>query len=1421
MKRLGIDIGSLYLKAALIEDNSNASSADEKSLREQSAANAVIATRYIEHKGNVRDVLTTVLAEKEFAHYDTAGITGNIALLGDETLDNTLSLIEGVRFLLPESRNVFAIGGETFSLILFDEKGDYIEHSLNPPCASGTGSFIEQQAERLSITAGELAQKASDFSGKSPSIATRCAVFAKTDIIHAMQEGYSLEAVCAGLSEGIARSILDFLVKGRELFGPVAVVGGVSRNKKITDTIGRITGKKVVVPTASHVTGAIGAALLGSRSSIDVDELFAEGEKGRSKRDKLRLALSDYPDFSDFTIEETPEMEVLLPKQPPAGVKKAVMGIDIGSTSTKAVILTEEKELMGGFYTRTRGNPIDAVRSLLREAENHLGSDIGTKVIGVVTTGSGRKMIRELFQADFHVNEITAHAKAAVELHPKADTIVEIGGQDSKFTRVRGGDVYYSTMNYVCAAGTGSFIEEQAKRLGLSLEEFASAAMQQEAPYTSDRCTVYMERDLSELMSEGWSVASLAGAVLNSVRDNYIAKVVNKSPLGDYIVFQGATARNRALVAAFENLLEKPIHVSPLCHLTGALGSALLWFEERALTAPETAEHSSFRWNFDAFTMHEEICDRCSNRCLLTIVEKDGRYVGWGMKCGKEYEERAPKKSEPSGPEKRFAEIMAPLFHRQDNDGAIDGNLQSVTVALPHVLYNVEYAPLWTRFLNNMGLNVIHSHPSTKAMAKGKKIVNSDFCAPMILSHGYIADLEETEADFLFVPAMVNEENPDQDSPLFKKKVTERYFCYYSQYLPSLMSKLTSIDLESKMITPILSLNSDSMEQITENLYNAFSSKIPAITREAISNSFSEAYETFRNRQKEWKHSLGSVREGVRNGYPAADSDTDSTKEMNIVIIGRPYVMFDSILNLEIPKKMEDYGTNLSWMDELDLEAYQPSYGSQYLERMHWHYGRQIIKTAEYAASQENLFVVFLTCFRCSPDSFLLSYVKDIMLHYDKPFLVLQLDEHSSAVGYETRIEAGLHAFRNYLQRARSHRNTASPPGTLTDAKNDLLTAGDTVLVPYLDHLISKLWSDCFIRAGFDALLLHDTEKSLNTGYRYANGGECMPLVALIGSVIETVKTEQLEPEKTFFYIPTVCMACNMPQFPILAQLAFRNAGLGGIKVGLINSMAPGEIIGPALSMKMLEANIIGSLMYKMYFRIKPYEKEAGITDRVLSETKRTMGTVIREGGALRNEFQNSVDRFSSIDRDESRGRKPRIAIIGDLYVKYNELINQNLQKIVDELGGELLIPSLTEYPFHFYDADIRLFGDNPRPFRLLKTVEGRYEKIAEKLIGDNAEPDFESCYRLMEEYNVRHYITGETSINIGRALYYLSNHLVDAVLHVNPMFCCPGVVTASFYRKMQQDFGIPIIDLFYDGTGNPNRVLIPHLHYLQTKERG
>jgi predicted CoA-substrate-specific enzyme activase len=1382
MRRLGIDIGSLTLSLVMLEDG------------------RITARHSCAHEGRIHDAVKSRTARSPFHRWDAAGVTGSLAGDGAGTIDNTLATIEGARRLLPGCRNLIAMGGQSFSLILLDQGGRYVEHVTNPPCASGTGSFLEQQAERLGLTVQDLALRACAFAGEVPRIATRCAVFAKTDIVHAVQEGHSLDAICAGLCEGIARSMLDMLLKGRKLLPPVGLLGGVALNGKIARAIGAILDAPVEVPQDCQYAGAIGAALLGTDDTLG--EWAGPRQGRRAVRQPLPAVLGDYPSLEGFQISTRDDVEIFRSTDGQEGHDRGCfLGIDVGSTSTKAALVGEDGTIMEGFYTRTGGNPIGAVQRLLTAMESTRGRP---RLLGASTTGSGRSIVRQVFDADAEVNEITAHARAAVWLRPDVDTIIEIGGQDSKFTRIRDGDVTFSTMNYVCAAGTGSFIEEQAKRLGASLSDFSDMALSESAPFTSDRCTVYMERDLAALLGEGWPRQALAAAVLHSVRDNYLSKVVGKSPVGESIVFQGATARNKALVAAFEQRLGKTLHVSPWCHLTGAVGAALLCREQGLAS-------SRFLWETGPLSLATEECRLCANHCRLTVADRGGARTGWGMKCGREYGDRKPKGRAEAGEESsiqlRFARAMRPCTEPPSPSSDAALRRKHITMGIPRSLYNISYEPLWHGFLSRLGFSVMRSEQHRDALQAGLESVNSDFCAPMVVSHGYVKQLVDRGADFIFLPAVENSAEGAGPIPsTFRRRDSDSAYCYYSQYLPSVVGKLTAFSVSDRLISPLLPLREKTVEETAALLHAALAERVPDLAPEEVLRAFTEANAEFT-----------AARKRLASTFRDAPDPDD---RLRVLILGRPYVAFDENLSLSLPQTFERLGAEVFWQEELDLDAFPLTYGSQYLERMHWHYGKLVVRAAELAARTENLFPVFLTCFRCSPDSFLMSYVKDILTHFGKPFLFLQLDAHASDVGYLTRIESALHSFRNHRAREKKAGSRSSPVPPVAHARDDRLCEGDAVLIPAVDSLISTFWADVFTRMGHPAVLLEPGTTALNTGYCFASGGECMPLVSIIGAAIERMRGDGRDPSKTFFFMPTSPFSCNMPQFPILADMAFHAAGITGLKIGRLNFMALGDTLPQSISGKVLETYIVACILYKLASRIRPYECSRGDADNALQEAQARVRGAIRSGTDLRACLAEAVELFRAIRRDESGGRKPRIALLGDLYVKYNAVMNEGIQALVEEMGGELVISSMTEYPAHLLDIGSRRYGEEPRSGRILRTIEQRYEKLAEDLIGDQAEPDFAECVKLMEENGFAHYIAGETSINVGRALWYCTQRSVEAIVHVNPMFCCPGVVTASLFRRIQADFGVPIIDIFFDGTGNPNRVLIPHLHYMKKAAR-
>ncbi len=574
---LGIDVGSIAASIAVIDDS-----------------NQIVHTSYTFHKGQIVQSLAKILKEVDLSKIKSVGYTSSTPkILNHGTMsDSRVAHITTAKLLNPGVRALLIIGAEKFGLVTFNKRGEYLNYKPNTSCAAGTGNFLDQQAERLNLKdIKEFSTRALANKEAIPLIASRCAVFAKTDLIHVQQEGYSLEGICDGLCYGLAKNIVDTVFVDNNKT-PVVAAGGVALNRAVINHLEKITGRSIIADKNASVYGAIGAALNSKEEDLSTDSEITDANQliTPEKKEKklyylpLELKLSDYPDFE--SLERYEFQSNLFPAMKPVEIDiylrstqhdiPVYLGIDIGSTSTKAVLLSRDKKVVTGLYTRTSGQPLRAVQVIF-ESITDLEKKHGFKfnIVGTGTTGSGRKFVGKILGADLMLDEITAHASAAHELNPNTDTIIEIGGQDSKFTLMNNGMVTFSVMNNICAAGTGNFIEEQAKRLECPLSEYSQRTENAKAPLASDRCTVFMERDLNYYQNEGYEANEILASVLHSIRDNYLSKVATEGLIGKNITFQGATAKNKSLLAAFEQKLQKPITVSKFCHLTGALGTAL------------------------------------------------------------------------------------------------------------------------------------------------------------------------------------------------------------------------------------------------------------------------------------------------------------------------------------------------------------------------------------------------------------------------------------------------------------------------------------------------------------------------------------------------------------------------------------------------------------------------------------------------------------------------------------------------------------------------------------------------------------------------------------------------------------------------------------------------------------------------------
>jgi len=1476
---LGIDIGSVTICYVLMDQKKR-----------------VIESNYIIHQGNITNILERELKKIDLTRVCQLAYNHKSADFFNQGIrvNDQVAIIEGVRSQVEDVSSVFTIGGETFGLILFDENGRYKKFISNSSCAAGTGAFLDQQAERLGLSGStELSRLAESYQDEPPKIATRCAVFAKTDLIHCQQQGYSIESISAGLCKGLAHNITDTLVKGIELRHPVAVVGGVSRNQKVMQYLSEIINSEVIIPENAELIGAMGCALIAiaqypeflhpSKNFISQFVLKNETKDKQYFFPPLESEQSVFPDYDDHTHYISHNVEIDLYNLPQkSGRIPAFLGIDIGSTSTKTIVMDAQKDeqnIILGLYTRTMGQPIKATQVLfqvLRDIENEY--QIKFEFWGVGSTGSGRKFIQKVINADMAIDEITAHARAAYTLNPKVDTIIEIGGQDSKFTVMKDGQVTFSVMNYVCAAGTGSFIEEQAKRLNVPLTAYAEQAVGTPSPLTSDRCTVFMERDLNHFMSLGYSKQELLAAVLHSVRDNYLSKVAHLNKIGNVICFQGATAKNYALVMAFEQKLQRPIFVSKYCHLTGAMGVCLLLKENWLVDSAQNERQlllSKFRgidFYKESPIVTDEICDGCKNHCKLKRIKIANEDIVWGYLCGRDESGDGRKPRKQSGfdlmsnrrqifkPAKitqqksidqiekvkravseaiknfnldvsleklKHINLAIPLdkLKHIDLDIPLDKLKQQlslnllalrhriftftneeiqttkgkneITIGIPNALYMVEYLPFFELFFRKLGYSVVISRPKAELIEHGKEIAGAEFCAPISSWHGHVQDLSG-RTDYLFLPLMF--ENVGRDEP--------KLYCYYSHYAVSLVQNTDTLNLKTRCISPVINFTNPAIENVRQ-IYESLPHNLKLIqTPNDIQRAYSEAWNWF----IEQKQRLIEVFQHQHNLFD----------DISVVLLGRPYLILDLAMNKNIPQKFNDLGVSTFFQDMLPLNKIDFDLSTkEFIDWNHWKFGDQILKSVAYICQNHGLYPVILTAFKCSPDSFVLNYFKEILDTHQKPYLILQIDEHGSDVGYEPGLRLQFDSFRNHYQQ----KDRSVPKKYVQSVLREHNKQG-TILIPNYDQLSCSLICAAFENAGYQALLIEETETSILTSLRL-NDGQCLPVSAVTSAAIETIEKYKLQPEDTAIFLNTISpVACNFPQYPIMAKKLLEQKG---------NSFENVKVFATEFDMRSLPIEVVhdvycgyllGGFLRRMACKIRPYELIKGQTNRIIEQSTQKLYQCMVKGDSKEDAFKEIVEELAEIPVIEAYGTRPKVSIIGDLYVRDNDVFNQQLINEVENYGAEVvttpfnyivrMIAVKHNYLLREHGSYLRMLTDKLF-VDLLEKFEKRFFEIANEVLQEEFPLFDESIFEYLSRYNLSLKHGGETAQNVMK-IYSLLDHYPDLKLfiHINPIFCCPGLVSESIFKKLEKDIGIPIVSIIYDGTATKrNEVLAPYLHYI------
>ncbi|MBN1481850.1 hypothetical protein EH223_05865 [candidate division KSB1 bacterium] len=884
--------------------------------------------------------------------------------------------------LVPAAKTILEIGGDVsrYIHIEFDaatKELDIRDYQRNGECAAGTGSFIDQQASRMNYSVEEIGDIMRQATGCA-NIAGRCSVFAKSDMIHAQQRGYSPGAIFRGLCEAVVRNYKGTVLRGKHLEPTVLFVGGVAANSGVVQamhTILNLEQDDLIVPELHRVVGAIGCAVLQNGAPLTPKCL----EKLATNKFETSPAPSSIKLDTKYVRFENRNPRAEEPIQNRTAIR-AYLGLDIGSVSTNLVLVDEQARVIDEIYTNTEGKPVQVVQRELALWSKKWGDKV--KVLGVGSTGSGRELIGELVGADAVHDEITAHKTGALTIaetlfNEPVDTIFEIGGQDSKFISIDNGIVVDFAMNEACAAGTGSFLEEQAGKLGISIKnDFSELALNATAPIRlGERCTVFMEKDVTAFIQQGRQLEDICAGLAYAVVHNYLNRVVRGRKIGDFIYFQGGTAYNAAVAAAFATVLKKNIVVPPHNGVIGAIGAALLAKEK--LTRDKTG--TRFR-GFDLskieITIRQFTCKGCSNSCDIQECTIEGEKSYWGDKCSHRFRKKRKVQQKAIIPD--LFRLYNDMLH-EDVPGP-DG--LGLRIGIPKSMYFYDRFPFWRTYFKHIGAEVVISDDTTtKVAADGREICIAEPCFPIVVGHGHYLNLQKKNVDYVFMPQIINSET---DTP-----EKESWLCPWGQTLALVIRSAIPEGEADHLLKPVLYFR-DGVTFIKREMHRV--ARVLGVSKKQSDRAIEFAYKI-----------QDQFRRRVETAGRAIHQQLAAQNQQAVVIVGRPYNIYDGGINLHVPDKLRDhYGVNVIPLDFLPLAGIDIH---DIHENMFWNYGRKILQACTYVGQHQNLHIIYFTNFKCGPDSYIKHFVRDAV---GAPYLTLQFDDHSNDAGILTRCEAYL-----------------------------------------------------------------------------------------------------------------------------------------------------------------------------------------------------------------------------------------------------------------------------------------------------------------------------------------------------------------------------------------------------------------------------
>ena len=1362
---VGLDVGSTTVKIIVMNSNQE--------------------TIYEDYRRHFSDTKNTVckvleeLAEKYPDNTFTLALTGSGAMsaakfLNVNFIQEVVSCKRSVEKYIPETDVVIELGGEDAKIIYFDKS---IEQRMNGTCAGGTGAFIDQMASLLNTDPTGLNEYAKNYKTIYP-IASRCGVFAKTDIQPLINEGAAKEDIAVSIFQAVVNQTISGLACGRPIRGKVAFLGGPltylsELRKRFIETL-KLTPDMIIVPENAHLLVAKGAAL----DSLNEEPISCKDLK--QKIIDLRNSSDTTTNPIDPLFENEEEYKNFKNRHAKTKVEKkdllsyegdCYIGIDAGSTTTKLVLIDRDGNLLYSLYGSNEGNPLNSVIKMLKKLYEVLPKKADIRYSGV--TGYGEKLIQTALNLDIGEIETIAHFTAAQKFEPNVTSIVDIGGQDMKYIRLKNGAIDNIMLNEACSSGCGSFIETFAKSLGLEISDFVEQAIHSKRPVDlGSRCTVFMNSKIKQAQKEGYTVGDISSGLSYSVIKNALQKVMkirDVETLGSKIVVQGGTFYNDAVLRAFEKIVGKEVIRPDIAGLMGAYGMALIakaQFEANM----DMEYHSTITKTEDLDKIDIKIthtrCNRCENHCKLTIntFGNGKRYIS-GNRCEKGAGVVTNNEKLPNLIKYKYDRIFSytPLKEEEAKRG---------TIGIPRVLNMYEDYPFWFTFLTSLGFRVIISEKSTrKTYEKGMESMPSEsVCYPAKLSHGHIESLLEQGIKTIFYPCIPYSRKEYQ-------KADNHYNCpiviSYAEVLKNNVENLKKDDI--KFLNPFLPFNT---QNLVKKMLELDEFKEYKFTKKELTEAAEKAETEYQK-----------FKQDIRDKGLETVKYIEENNLKGIVLAGRPYHM-DPEFNHGIDTLISSLGLCVLTEDSISdkSEAKRPL---RVVDQ--WAFHSRLYAAADFVGKHDNLELVQLNSFGCGVDAVTTDQVEEILTSYGKMYTLIKIDEVNNLGAVKIRIRSLLASMKKRQKEKEESTGNyeVNKPSFTKDMRKDY-----TILIPQMIPIHFELLEVAVKSCGYNVELLREcTPHTVEVGLKYVNNDACYPSILTTGQFIEALQSGKYDVNKTAIIMSQTGGGCRATNYIGFIRKALKDAGFGQVPIISFNVVGmeknPGFKLTPKLLDQLIKAVLLGDLLQKLLHKNRAYETNKGETDKLYKTWLEKSKDIIKTGSTsqVKKAIQEMVKDFEKIELDTSI-EKPKVGIVGEVLIKYHPFGNNFVADLLEKEGAEVILPDFMGFVKFMATHKItfnQLLNINKTSAKISKLaikLIDLMEKTTVKALSESQKDYLMPCDIWHLESQVKDILsignqTGEGWFLTAEMIEYIENDIPNIVC-VQPFACLPNHVVGK-----------------------------------------